>query len=315
MDHPAKQLDQNTRTMNKRPWKTLFAFPLLLMLAAFDFPAARNSCLAQEVASAEMKGPQCEMRNTAFQAGEELTYKVYYNWNFVWLSAGEVTFRVREINGEYHLAAHGSTYKSYDWFFKVRDKYDSYVDKKTLLPRLSIRNVEEGKYRLYDEVRFDRSTGKATSVRGKTKDVAKPTDYVVNPCVHDVLSIIYYARNLDFKSMRSGQDFPVNIFIDKEEWNLKVQYLGKEDSKRIRHMGRFRAVKFSPQVIEGYVFKKDDRMIIWATDDENRMPLMIETPVSVGSVKVILKSYKGLRYPMTAKVSEDDGVDEDGIKD
>ncbi len=255
------------------------------------------------------------MKNVAFKAGEEFVYKVYYNWNFVWLSAGEVTFRVREVNGEYHLSAHGGTYKSYDWFFKVRDKYDTYIDKQSLLPRLSIRNVAEGKYRLYDEVNFDRAQGKATSLRGKTKEVATPAEYTVNPCVHDVLSVIYYARNVDYTNMRAGQDFPINIFIDKEEWNLKVSYLGKDENKKIRGMGRFRTVKLSPQVIEGFVFKKDDRMTIWATDDANRIPLMIETPVSVGSVKVVLKSYKGLRYPMTARVGDDDGVNEEGLPD
>jgi hypothetical protein len=281
------------------------------LFIAFDFPANR-----QKISSYSQENPQitvnnqCETRNTVFRSGEELTYKVFYNWNFVWLSAGEVTFRAREVNGEYHLSAHGSTYKSYDWFFKVRDKYDTYVDKKTLLPRVSIRDVSEGKYRLYDEVSFDRNLNKATSLRGKTKEVATTTDYTVNPCIHDILSIVYYARNLDFKNMKAGQNFPINIFIDKEEWPLKVSYQGKEENKKIKGMGRFNTVKFSPEVIEGYVFKKDARMTIWATDDENRMPLMIESPVSVGSVKIVLKSYKNLRYPMKAKVGEDDGEEE-----
>ena len=281
--------------------------PLLLILTAFDFPYSAG----QSAEPANL----CETTNSAFKAGEELTYKVYYNWNFVWLSAGEVTFKVRDVNGEYHFSAHGGTYKSYDWFFKVRDKYDTYVDKKTLLPRLSVRDVNEGKYSLYDAVTFDRPSEKATSLRGKTKDVATPTDYKVNPCAHDILSLLYYARNLNYKQMRSGQTIPVNIFIDKEEWNLKVSYLGKDDNKKVRNLGRFRTVKLSPQVIEGYVFKKDARLTVWASDDENRIPLVIESPISVGSVKVILKSYKNLRYPITSKVGEDDGIDEDGIKD
>jgi hypothetical protein len=253
---------------------------------------------------------QCQARNRAFKAGEELVYKVYYNWNFVWISAGEVTFRVKDLQGEYHLSAHGSTYKSYDWFFKVRDKYDTYVDKKNLLPRVSIRDVAEGKYRLYDEVLFNRPASKATSLRGKTKAIATPTDYAVDPCVHDILSVLYYARNLPFERMGAGQDFPVNIFMDKEEWKLRVSYLGKESNKKIKGLGRFRVIKLSPQVIEGFVFKKDDRMVVWATDDENRLPLMIETPISVGAVKVVLSGYKGLRYPLSAKVQDDDGLEE-----
>ena len=80
----------------------------------------------------------CTIQNTTFQTGEEIVYKLYYNWNFVWFTAGEVVFRVKDLGTMYHLSAHGRTYKSYDWFFKVRDKYDTYVDKETLLPIISI---------------------------------------------------------------------------------------------------------------------------------------------------------------------------------
>ena len=243
----------------------------------------------------------CFMENKTFQGGEEIVYKLYYNWNFVWLSAGEVTFKVNDMGGQYHIAVAGRTYKSYEWFFKVRDYYDTYIDKNSMLPSTSIRKVHEGKYKLYDEVTFDQENKKATSLRGKTKGEARKKEYDVKECMHDMLSVIYYSRNIDFESYSTGQEFPVKIFMDKEVWPLNVKYKGKQSRKKIKGKGKFETIKFSPQVVSGRVFKEGEEMMVYVSDDKNRIPLLIESPVSVGSVKAVLKSYKGLKYDMTAK--------------
>lgn len=249
----------------------------------------------------ELLPSNCNIDNKAFQTGEEITYKIYYNWNFVWLSAGEVTFRVDDEGGAYHLNAKGKTYSSYEWFYKVRDNYDTYLDKKTLLPTVSIRDVQEGGYRLYDKVTFDQDGKKASSLRGRSKEKAERKDFLVKDCMHDILSAIYFTRNLDFERFQKGQKFPVKIFLDQEVYPLQVKYVGKE-TKNIKDNGKFNTIRFSPQVISGEVFKEGSEMNIWASDDANRIPLMIESPVVVGSVKAVLKSYKNLRYDMTSKV-------------
>ena len=243
----------------------------------------------------------CFMENRTFQGGEELTYKLYYNWNFVWLAAGEVTFKVNDMGGQYHIAVTGKTYKSYEWFFKVRDYYDTYIDKNSLLPKTSIRNVHEGKYKLYDEVIFDQENKIASSLRGDTRADATKKEYDVKECMHDMLSVIYYARNIDFENYNPGEEFPVKIFMDKEVWPLNVKYKGKKNRKKIKRLGRFNTIKFSPQVVSGRVFKEGEEMMVYVSDDQNRIPLLIESPVSVGSVKAVLKNYKGLKYNMTAK--------------
>ena len=244
----------------------------------------------------------CTIENKVFAAGEEITYKVFYNWNFVWLPAGEVVFKTIEKDDLYHITATGRTYSTYEWFFKVRDKYEVFVDKETLLPVTSIRQVREGGYRLYDKIEFDHENKKLTSFRGKTKESATLRSFEVSDCMHDVLSIIYHARNIDYDNYQEGDTFPIKIFMDKEEWPLKVKYEGKDDNKKVKGRGRFKTIKFSPEVIVGDVFTEEAKMNVWATDDANRLPLLIESPVSVGSVKVVLKNYKNLRHEMTAKV-------------
>ncbi|MEZ4993882.1 MAG: DUF3108 domain-containing protein [Saprospiraceae bacterium] len=247
----------------------------------------------------------CTTENTTFQDGEEITYKLYYNWNFVWLSAGEVTFRVKDLGKQYHFSAIGRTYKSYEWFYKVRDYYDTYVDKETLLPSISIRNIQEGGYRLYDKVTFDRKRKVAVGLRGKTREEAKVTEYDIDHCIHDMLSIVYYSRNIEFDELAPGSTFPIQIFLDKETYPLNVKYLGAEERKKVKGQGRFQTYVFSPQLIEGEVFKENDQMKVWVSADRNKIPLMIESPVSVGSVKAVLKSYKGLKYEFDADAVEE----------
>jgi hypothetical protein len=252
--------------------------------------------------SQEVITTPCHIENNSFKPGETITYKLYYNWNFVWLSAGEVTFKVKDKGSQYHLSARGQTYKSYEWFYKVREKYDSYINKKTLLPELSVRDVLEGEYTIYDKIKFDQYHHKAYSTRGKTKAVATLTEYDIESCMHDILSVVYYTRNLDYNKMNKGNTFPVKIFMDKETWPLNVRYLGKEKHKKIKGLGKFNTIKFSPEVILGDIFTEQSKMYVWATDDENKIPLLIESPISVGSVKAVLKEYKGLRHELEAAV-------------
>ncbi len=287
--------------------KTLVAklaifFVLGMSLMAQDNPANAVAAAGHPDGppSEEAELTQCSTRNEVFQDGEEITYQIYYNWNFVWLSAGEVVFRVHDLGDQYHLSVVGKTYPSYEWFFKVEDKYDSYIDKQTLLPKVSIRDVHEGGYRLYDKVVFNRDQQIARSLRGKTSETAKWTEYPIEQCMHDVLSIIYFTRNLDFNAMEEGDRLPIKIFMDKETWPLEVEYKGKDRKKRVRGMGKFRTIQFSPEVIAGHIFNEGARMDVWVTDDKNRVPVLIESPVSVGSVKAVLKDYKGLKYEMTA---------------
>lgn len=248
---------------------------------------------------------QCTIKNTAFQTGEEIRYKLYYNWNFVWVPAGEVVFTVQDLDGLTRLKAEGKTYKSYEWFFKVDDVYESYVDPNTMLPNVSVRDIEEGNFTLYDRVEFDRNSSEAYSKRGKSKSEAVFKDPVpIQACVHDMLSVIYFARNLDYEGMDQGDIFPVSIFLDNEVYPLEVRYRGVHGKKKIKGLGNFETYLFSPATIAGDVFKEGDEMKVWVSKDKNRLPLLIESPIAVGSVKAVLVDHKGLRYAAPQKINQ-----------
>lgn len=242
-------------------------------------------------------------QDASFQHGEELVYKIYYNWNFVWLSAGEVTFKVFDEGAQYHYQAIGRTYDSYEWFFSVKDNYDSWVDKRSLLPNYSERSVNEGKYHIFEKISFNQSNRKMTVWRADKRGAAETkTEHAVQDRVHDVLSSLYYLRNIDFGNKQPGAAEHFRIFMDKEEFPLRMRYLGREGRKKVHGMGYFKTMKFQPDVIAGNVFTEEAKMTVWVSDDLNRIPVLIESPVSVGSVKVVLKSYKGLKYDFKGHV-------------
>jgi Protein of unknown function (DUF3108) len=245
----------------------------------------------------------CQLTNDTWQAGEELTYKIYYNWNFVWLSAGEVTLKVKEgENNQYHLSAVGRTYDSYEWFFEVNDNYEAWVDKNTLLPNYSERSVHEGGYKIFEKVSYNQNSQNTQVWRAKQRgDKETKTDHPVKHCVHDVLSIMYSLRNVDFYRQGYGAKVPFQVFMDQEEFELSFKYTGQFKNKKIHNLGRYDVMEFQPTLIKGTVFAEDSKMKVYVADDRNRIPVLIESPVSVGSVKVVLKSYKGLSFPMTAK--------------
>ena len=121
------------------------------------------------------------------------------------------------------------------------------------------------------------------------------------PCVQDVVSAIFYARNIDFNKYKPEDKIPFTMFLDNENYNLYVRYLGKETIKT--KYGRFRAIKFKPLLVKGTIFEGGEKMVVWVSDDGNHLPLRVESPISVGSIKVDMMNYKNLRYPLTSLVS------------
>lgn len=240
----------------------------------------------------------CEVENNAIQIGEELVYKVYYNLDFLWIPAGEVTFRVRGDEEQIILRAEGSTFPSYEWFYKVDDEYETVLDGQTLLPVYAHRKLKEGGYRLYEEVDFDYSNNTAHVVRGRDKEQATDRgDFNLSTCSTDLLSLLFRLRNLDREAFMEQGEIELDFFLGKDEYNVPMKYI-KTERKKIKGLGRYHTIKVSPQLVAGDVFKEGDSLVAWVSDDENRVPLMIESPLSVGSAKAVLKSYRGLKYPL-----------------
>ncbi len=238
----------------------------------------------------------CGIKNTAFKAGEVVTMKVYYSAMGAYVSAGEATFTttLERYNGKavYHCVGEGKSYSFFDNFFKVRDKYESYIDTANLLPYKFIRNIDEGGFKKYNNVTFNQAAATATSTNGVFK---------VSNCIQDVVSAVYYARNIDFNKYKVGDKIPFDMFLDDEVYHLYIRYLGKERIKT--RYGKFNAIKFKPLLIKGTMFEGGEKMVAWVSDDPNHLLLRVESPIVVGSVKIDMMDFKNLRYPLTSLIS------------
>jgi hypothetical protein len=241
----------------------------------------------------QYKGDFCGIKNTAYKNGETVKMTVYYSTMGAYIGAGDATFTttLERFNGKpvYHAVGVGNTYPFFDNFFKVRDRYESYIDTNTLLPIKFIRNVDEGGFKIYNNVTFNQTTNTAVSTNG----VFKITD-----CMQDVVSAMYYARNINFDKLKVGDKIPFDMFLDDEVHHLYLRYMGKEKIKT--QYGKFRAIKFKPLLIKGTMFKGGEGMTAWVSDDPNHLLLRVESPIVVGSIKVDMMGYKNLRYPLTS---------------
>jgi hypothetical protein len=88
------------------------------------------------------------------------------------------------------------------------------------------------------------------------------------------------------------------MFIDNEVFSMYIRYVGRETVKT--RYGKFKAIRFKPLLIKGTVFEGGEKMNVWVSDDGNRIPLRVETPLTVGSIKIDMMGYKNLRYPLTS---------------
>jgi hypothetical protein len=233
--------------------------------------------------------------NTAFTYGEKLQYRVHYGV----LNGGTANFEVGDqpvqVNNRntYYIKVHGKSTGLVDVMFKVRDEFESYLDEQALIPWKATKKVKEGGYTDSDFIIFDHNRRVATSRRGKIEIPAN---------TQDLISSIYYARTLDMRNAKPGDLFPVTFYLDHKNYEFRFKFLGREEIEI--DAGKFKALKVRPQVIEGRVFKDSEAITMWVTDDENKIPLRVESEIWVGSLKADLIKYSGVRNPMAAKVSD-----------
>lgn len=250
---------------------------------------------------------QCNDHNHAFKAGEVVNYHAYYNWGFIWINAGQVSFSVEEatvINEPaYHLKSYGSTYDSYDMLFKVRDTFETKVDTTHLQPFEFRRITNEGNYHAKYHYLFNSKNRSIKASIQKEKETKKDTTLFWKDCSFDLLTMVYKARNIDYSKYRINEKIPIRMVVDGEVHDIYIRYLGKETIKN-RDGRKFNCLKFSPLLVEGTIFKSGEDMTVWVTDDNNRIPIIVEAKILIGSVKAVFVDAKNTRHPMSAEVKE-----------
>lgn len=244
---------------------------------------------------------QCQITNKVFKSGEKFQYTGYYNWGFIWLNAGHITFGARDTTyndkAVIKIFAKGGSNEGYDWIFKIRENFVTLCDINTLKPLYSERSAIEGDYWAKNVYRFDYTKGIVNSYfknkeKGENIKITK-----IEPCTFDYMTAVYYARSIDYSKIKPEEKIPIKIIDEGEYFNLFVRYKGIE-KVYVKDLDKeIECIKATILLIEGTVFNEGENMTIWVTNDQNRVPVVIEAKILVGSVKAIINKVEGLKYP------------------
>lgn len=230
------------------------------------------------------------IENKAFQPGEVLEYRLHYGVVNAGTAKLEVNKMDKKIGGRevYHIVGTGRSRGAFDWFFKVRDRYETFLDADGAFPWLFVRDVNEGGYKIKQNYTFVQNQNKVINEEGK--------EFEAPEGIQDMLSSFYYARTIDFSNAKKGEIFTIWSFVDDEIWPLKIRFAGKEEVKV--EGDTYKALKFHPVIQTGRLFKNEDDVSVWISDDANKIPLLAQGKVMVGSVKMELTNCSGLVAPL-----------------
>ena len=255
--------------------KFFFFLLLLLMTVSFDF-----------------------QKPDAYDSGEWFKFRIHYGF----INAGYATLEVKETIKDnkslYHAIGKGYTVGMSRFFFKVNDNYESYFDKVTNKPFQYVRKIDEGGYTKNQEGFFNQEKNKVL-----VKDYKNKTEktFSVTENVQDIVSTFYFLRNHpNIDKLKVGESIVVDMFFDDEVYKFKLKFIGKEDLKT--KFGTAPTMIFRPIVQSGRVFKEEESLTVWISDDENKIPLRIKASLAVGSIKADLDSFKGLKNPFMVKL-------------
>lgn len=259
---------------------------VVALSSAGYYTATKKQELEQIVSNNEQVKDLPVNPNTAFKEGEVLTYRLHYGVMDAGVAVLEVKPSIMEISGRkvYHVVGNGYSKGTFDWFYKVRDRYETFIDKDAMVPWMFVRRVDEGGFKFSQDYVFNHYTKKV--------DVGGGEKYDVPPGIQDMLSAFYAARNLDFSNAKEGDVFALNSFIDKELWPVKMKFVGRETIKC--EIGEYRCLKFRPIVQKGRVFKSEEDLTLWVTDDKNHIPLRAQAKILIGSIKMDITGATGL---------------------
>ncbi len=228
----------------------------------------------------------------AFAVGEKLLFDV--NYGIITAGYAEMTIPQFDTvlgNSAYKVQFNVRSTPTFDFFFEVRDRYETYLDSAGIFPWKFEQHIKEGKFKRDYTALFDQKNHKAKTDEG---------DFDIPAYVHDIMSAFYYARTIDYSGFKVGQRVNLRNFFKGKTNPLDIKYLGKQ--KITVDAGTFNCIIVEPMVREGGLFKSEGRILIWLSDDERKIPVKVNTKVIIGSIDAELKEYSGINGALKAKV-------------
>jgi hypothetical protein len=233
------------------------------------------------------------LSNTAFSVGERLTFDI--DWEGV--TGGQAVMSIpdiRYVNGRKTLETRveATSGSALDLFFRVRDRYETFMDADGIFPWRFEQHVREGSYSKDYDANFD--------PEAQTAETSDGHEFKTPQYVHDIVSAFYYVRTLDMTHTHKGDVIHLQNFFDGKTHPLDVRVLGHQQVET--DAGTFECSVIEPMVVEGGLFKSEGSIKIWMTDDDNHMPVKMSSKILIGEIEAKLVKYEGVLGPLTSKI-------------
>lgn len=263
----------------------------------------------------DLKGTSCvpvrgvTEEELAFKAGERMEFLLHYRWGSINTDVGtaEVVLDTLTYNGQkaFLCSAQGRTTRMFDYVFKVREDFKSWFTRDGLVPLKFTRDTYEGGYVAKNTYYYNRYVAEPHIIAEvySSKRGQRYMELPLTQCTFDLPALFYFSRNMDFDAVEPGRKYPMTFAIDDDVYNVYFILHGRETLK-VKGLGTVRTIKFAAKLLEGEVFKGEEDMIIWVTDDENRLPVMFEAPLLVGVATGRLTNVEGLKHPFTSLIDD-----------
>jgi len=229
--------------------------------------------------------------------GEKLEYSIFYS--FIRAGTATMSFQEDSLSGNYYIKMDSRTVGIANTLYRIRDIYECTMDPLTGYPLKAIRNIREGRYRAYNEVEYDHHIREDSTVVNSQKSGV----VVVPKEIYDILSAFYLLRKKCISgSLQKGDTIFIKAYFTDEVFDLNIRYIGKENIKT--EFGKIKCHKFNPVTEVGRAFETEDDMSIWFTNDLNFLPVKVRLELRIGSVRVELVDFSGLKYESPLKLKK-----------
>ena len=236
----------------------------------------------------------------SYKSGEFFEYKLHYG--FLNASYASLELKKETLNDSlvYRATAIGRTTGLARLFYRVDDLYEAFFPLEKVKPLKSIRDIYEGGYVRKAETVYDDKNKTATILNKITNEervIKLESGY------QDIISTFYFLRkHLDISKLKEGDIIFVNIFFASQNYPFKMKYLGIERIKT--KFGLIECLKLKPFMEAGRVFRSNEGIDLWVTNDENRIPVKVKANLRVGTIVADLTSFRGITNPF--KIIVDD---------
>ena len=276
----------------------------VLCLAAFSSSAdererRQSRCIPVKSLSEE---------DLAYKAGEYLKFTIHYEWGVIDSDVGWATVNLDSLtfNGEeaFKCSVYGQTTRLYDLFFKVREDFSSWFTRDGIRPLRFTRDTKEGKYIAKNEYVYAWNGAEGDRIMADVFSSSSGQRYVELPldsCTYDLPALFFLARNMDFDKVEPNVKYPMTFAIDDDVYDVYFIWRGREQ-KKVKGFGVVNTIKFSAKLLAGNVFTGEEDLSIWISDDDNRIPVLFEAPILVGTASGRLVECSGLKHPFSSYV-------------